>query len=96
MSKAILVIDMPKSCKDCDIMFPDDHSDYCPWEGATTDVYDYIQNNTKPDWCPLKEMPEKRSINIALGHDIDIDCAIGYNSCIDEIVDMFKDEKGDQ
>lgn len=59
MSKAILVIDMPDSCKDCDIMFKGDYSDWCPWKDARTDVYDYIKNNTKPDWCPLKELPTK-------------------------------------
>ena len=59
MSKAILVIDMPDSCKDCDIMFKGDYSDWCPWKDARTDVYDYIKNNTKPDWCPLQEIEER-------------------------------------
>jgi hypothetical protein len=54
MSKAILVIDMPKTCKECEIMFKGDYSDWCPWVNARTDVFDYIRNNTKPDWCPLK------------------------------------------
>lgn len=93
MSKAVLVIDMPDSCKDCDIMFKGDYSDWCPWKDARTDVYDYIKNNTKPDWCPLKELPTKIEA-------LKDDWSDGYNACLegieerpyDHIWDMYYDE----
>ena len=90
MSKAILVFDMPESCGECDIMFPDEYSDWCGWCRGE-EVYDHVKNDTKPDWCPLRKMPEKRKINIVLDHDVDLDCSIGYNGCIDEILSMFED-----
>ena len=59
MSKAILVMDMPKSCKDCRIRFSDSWSNYCPCEKTGTyyeDVDEFVQHNSKPNWCPLKEV----------------------------------------
>ena len=58
MKKAFLIIDMPDSCMDCSIMFQDEQSYWCPCKQPKhdEDVFDYIKNNTKPDWCPLKEL----------------------------------------
>lgn len=58
MSKSILVIDTPDCCMNCDIMFHDEQSYWCPHKDAKADVFDYIKTGTKPDWCPLKEIPE--------------------------------------
>lgn len=87
MSKAILVMDMPKSCKDCRIRFSDSWSDYCPYEKTGTyyeDVDEFVQYNSKPDWCPLKEVPKQKDPNSLS------DClyfeALGYNACIYEIL----------
>lgn len=100
MKKAILVIDMPDSCKDCDIMFKGDYSDWCPWKDARTDVYDYIKNNTKPDWCPLKELPEKLKGDDSIKYQWG-DYEDGWNHCIDNLAeerpydhiwDMYLDE----
>lgn len=56
MSKAVLIIDMPKSCDECD--FIDTQLHYCtiPWFGK--DVSDYVV--CRHEECPLKEMPEKQ------------------------------------
>lgn len=61
MTKAVLVIDMPKSCAYCDIRFTDEYTDWCPVniEENQTDVFDYANNFTKPDWCPLKTLPDE-------------------------------------
>lgn len=76
MSKAILIMDMPKSCNECDVI--------------CTKYYSALQNGnlevlTKPSDCPLKEVPEyKKSIlrQEEFGEGFDI----GYNACIDEIL----------
>ena len=81
MNKAILVLDMAEdSCRGCPIMFQDEYSDWCPWGGAKTDVYDYKHNGAKPDWCPLKPIPEKQ-----YGRHNDNDWENGWNACIDHI-----------
>jgi len=81
MNKAILVIDMPENCGDCAILFQDGYSDWCPWENAVTDVYNYAKNGTKPDWCPLQPMPDKYDIP-----DSDFEYELGFNRCIDWIL----------
>jgi hypothetical protein len=80
MSKAILVMDMPKSCSEC----PCISLGCCNAVGGVGfcrtigDIYD------KPDWCPLRELPKKWDENKALTWEnkkfID-----GRNACIDEI-----------
>ena len=82
MSKAILVIDMPKSCDECD--FIDERYHYCniPWFGK--DVSDYVA--CRHEDCPLREVPKKKEEN-----DAYTDCEYyrvqGYNACIDEILE---------
>lgn len=55
MSKSVLVTDTPESCRDCDLKFTDEYSDYCPYK--KTDVFTYVHTNTKPNWCPLSSLP---------------------------------------
>jgi len=63
--KAVLVIDMPKRCSMCRFLFRTDEG-YCfcntPGLGFDYDVGDYMQSKEKgkPDWCPIKELPEYR------------------------------------
>lgn len=61
MSKAILVIDMPECCADCPCSFFERDNPklnlICGIEQE--DAY----NVGKPDWCPLKEMPETIDIS---------------------------------
>ncbi len=59
MSKAILVIDMPKHCSECPVcevwdVIPSVEEYYC-----TIEKNDVIDKYKKPDWCPLKPVPEK-------------------------------------
>lgn len=69
MSKSVLVIDTPKNCYDCPF-----GTEYCGssnYDGncelaeclgnimtlITEEQYDY-ESKEKPDWCPLKPLPE--------------------------------------
>lgn len=86
MNKAILVIDMPSCCNECSLMCKDEYSYYCPvkCEANKTDLYDnYIMFHRKPDWCPLKKLPDKRYI---VDNGYINDFAYGWNSCINEIL----------
>lgn len=89
MSKAILIVDMPESCKDCELLWRGRYSVFCPVELScnTKDVYDYVEVSTKPDWCPLRPMPEKYDTdNTPYNLDYNEDYERGYNSCVDEIL----------
>lgn len=97
MRRAILVMDMPESCDMCD--FVDNNQPpiygvdkmYCGFPGIGDDVSDYIA--CRPDWCPLRPMPEKREADPAIDNDIiDWGLAEGWNACIDEMVSNARSE----
>lgn len=98
MRKSALVTETPKNCYDCPF-----GTEYCgdsEYEGCcelaecldsdmrliTEEHYD-CESETKPDWCPLKPLPEKKEYinsvsNIEATKNI---AAAGWNACLDEI-----------
>lgn len=85
MNKAILVIDMPNSCKECYLMWKDEYSDFCPVKcnKNKTDIYDYTHTHTKPDWCPLKPAPEKDLVPPS--HEWSAGYKRGWNDCVNYV-----------
>ena len=84
--KAILILDeMPKNCLKCpigkNVSIPLETCIQCPLGKCAIDE----ETKTRPDWCPLKPMSEKKEKHNAmpfeLKHYIE-----GYNTCIDEIL----------
>lgn len=80
MNKAILVMDMPDDCFECNFCVELAAHDRCVAAGKS------IFTIKKPDWCPLKELPEKMegsdSIKYQWGEYED-----GWNHCIDCLID---------
>ena len=74
MSKAILVMDMPERCSECNFSNPD--GDWCPFHGEVS-YPEY--GSKKPDDCPLKPIPKKYD-----GWFLS-DRTRGWNACIDKI-----------
>lgn len=61
MSKAVLILDMPEHCIDCPCHFAGMSTVVCgvnKKELLTDDIETY-----KPEWCPLRELPEKNFEN---------------------------------
>lgn len=105
MSKSALVIDTPENCYDCPF-----GTAYCgeiEYEGLceladcldhdvilmTEEHYD-CESKSRPDWCPLKPMPEKKEYivpidNVESQKDI---IAVGWNTCINMIVKGDSDD----
>ena len=86
--KAILIIDMPKSCEDCELC--DGTYDYiCLRLG---EVDESVENGTKDLRCPLKPMPErKRKIKELPQYTKEYETYCkgevdGWNFCLDEIL----------
>jgi len=79
MNKALLVIDMPESCDDCDFCYySDGRVPICFYKSWVVD-----EPKAKPDWCPLKRLPKKKTgFQYADGYDY-VD---GWNDCIDKIL----------
>lgn len=78
-NKAILIIDMPENCNECNFSSVD--GDWCQFHGEIS-FCEYVSR--KPDDCPLKPMPEKsytgKSDYLQWG-----DWEDGWNACIDAI-----------
>lgn len=78
--KAIIVIDMPNSCDKCEFgYYSDGRILLCGYEDKIG------SEENKPDWCPLKELPEKHN-NIRTWDEYYNGYDIGWNNCIDTIL----------
>ncbi len=77
MSKAILVMDMPSNCLQCEFSTDDNFTCFC--------VVNSMECSTvkRPDWCPLRPAPEKRH---TLDNFWEMCANIVRNACIDEIL----------
>ena len=78
LKKAILVIDMPKACEECPLSLETEKANTNICRGC--EKYSFNpDSNRKPDWCPLKEMPNGHDY---LSADLDQEGA-GVNGKID-------------
>ena len=83
MSKSVLVMKTPEDCESCVLHGGIFHS-FCKINCR------YIEDlSTKPDWCPLKPLPEKKEYivpidNVESQKDI---IAVGWNACLREITE---------
>lgn len=91
MSKAVLVMDMPESCFGCNFLYcnADAGIDSC----QAMEVSRIVDSETyeKPDWCPLRELPEKEETVHSQecytnGYWSD-EMKAGWNACLKKIVD---------
>ena len=82
MAKAILVIDMPSSCKECP--FIEFHCDGLYCIPTIIKKLNRNWNKERQEWCPLREVQKKQEVyttNQLIKAYVD-----GYNKCIDEIL----------
>ena len=94
MDKVILVMDDPMFCFNCPLARerPFRGGYVCgighPGEYSFVWVYDAVdmESEIKPDWCPLKPVPEKYNMDATYDRDYDMEYEYGYNACIDEIL----------
>nr|DAN01926.1 MAG TPA: hypothetical protein [Caudoviricetes sp.] len=109
MSKSVLVIDAPENCYNCP--FGTEYYGSSNYDGScelaeclgnimiliTEEQYDY-ESKTKPDWCPLKPLPDKMKLTGVYGREYFQSNGkmpsykIGWNDCIDEITGGNSDD----
>lgn len=90
MSKAILVIEMPESCDECDFCGKvREHVNCCKIirndQGLCKRIEPDAEEYKKPFWCPLKEVPPYKEFTDC-DDSFDDGFKSGYNACIDEIL----------
>lgn len=77
MSKSVLVINTPKYCALC-VLRSGVHHPFCRVNNR-----DITDLSIRPDWCPLKPLPEKMT-EIAITNRLN-GIKTGWNNCIDAI-----------
>lgn len=82
MSKAVLVMNMPECCADCPCSFFERDNPILNLICGMTQEDAY--NVGKPDWCPLRELPEKKERRI--GEHGERMFRAGFNACLNEIM----------
>ena len=90
MSKSVLVINTPKYCALCVLRSGVNHP-FCRVNNR-----DITDLSIRPDWCPLKPLPEKMKVtglyngeHFKAGGKLP-SYKIGWNKCIDEITGKVK------
>lgn len=83
--KAIMIVDMPENCAKCDYLAENYDGDNICALKSEDEHYKIIENvDRKPDWCPLRELPEAKSEEF--GQTIVNSArAEGWNACLREI-----------
>lgn len=79
MAKAVLVMDMPERCNMCDLRYTLPFGNkvcYIKLKGVT--------GQKRPDWCPLRELPEKKETNYYMNNK-EKGIVEGWNACLDVI-----------
>lgn len=95
MSKSVLVIDTPENCYDCRFCYEldegveaccsisDDDKDTSLMKKIDCE-YGYCQG--KPDWCPLKPLPEEKEEEYWRSK-LSLAWIRGWNTCISKITE---------
>lgn len=100
MGKMIFVINDPVFCSNCPLAKSRKHNItkeerwYCGIRHQGQYSFEWIyepidmDSEIKPDWCPLKELPEKYEIDRSKCSDpfYEFEFEYGYNKCVDEIL----------
>lgn len=91
MSKAMLIMDAPENCAECPCCYLTEgcYSDICKAENRGLEE-GYREG--KPNWCPLREVPQEADIKKAKTMTT-LTWLEGWNACIAEIL---KNKEGEQ
>jgi hypothetical protein len=74
MPKAVLIMDMPENCFKCKLQ---------NWANCRITNKCHV-GECRPDWCPLRELPEKKERRI--GEHGERMFRAGFNACLNEIM----------
>ena len=86
MSKAVLVMDMPEQvCQKCTLCYETEDDEY-----LCCAVGKLVPDGEKPDWCPLRELPEKKETTYPQACYTNSywtdEMKAGFNTCLNEML----------
>lgn len=89
MSKALLTMDMPNSCMGCNFLYCDAESNVESCQAREKSKPIDLEKEDKPDWCPLRPIPEKKEILRTNQYQFGVlgrGFSEGWNACVDKIL----------
>ena len=88
MKKAILVFDMPETCRECKLSVVDGYEHSLSWNRKCSILNRYLPFtilDRKQDDCPLSALPTKKRF-IKSYRDNNAGFICGWNMCLEEIL----------
>lgn len=92
-----VTVDFPESCLNCDFCHEREYDNrqmiqgkrFCGIENVEVDKYCSDERAGKPYWCPIRTIPEKKSLTgdvsniVKMGNEL---VKVGWNACIDDLL----------
>lgn len=86
MKKAVLLMDVPEKCLDCNLCVLDTDGSISCYYNKREICSNVEENNSRPDWCPLKPLPKRKEITETYRWEDRLPSfKCGWNWCLDEI-----------
>jgi hypothetical protein len=89
MKKAVLLMDVPETCLDCNLCVLDMDGSISCYYNKREICSNVEENNSRPEWCPLRELPEEDHEN-HYPDEWEDGYADGWNDCLREIAGQPK------
>ena len=85
MAKGIIVVNMPDKCWNCEMRFFNEY--YDEYECYFRPGEEIKPDDEKPEWCPIKELPERKNAENANNPKETLNTVLdaGWNACLNEI-----------
>lgn len=86
MGKAVLLMDVPEKCLDCNLFVLDMDGSLSCYYNKREICSDVGENNSRPEWCPLKSLPKRKEITETYKWEDRLPSfKCGWNWCLDEV-----------
>ena len=86
MKKAVLLMDVPEKCLDCNLCVLDTDGSISCYYNKREICSNVGENNSRPNWCPLRPLPDLKEITETYKWEDRLPSfKCGWNWCLDEI-----------
>lgn len=85
MKKVVLLMNVPEKCLDCNLCVLDMDGSISCYYNKREICSNVGENNSRPNWCPLKSLPEEDHEN-HYPDELEDGYADGWNDCLREII----------
>lgn len=91
MKKAVLLMDVPETCLDCNLCVLDTDGSISCYYNKREICSNVGENNSRPNWCPLRPLPDRKEITETYKWEDRLPSfKCGLNWCLDEITGRNK------